>query len=184
MALPSDDHMISLLARSALRDRAAFSELYESTSANLFGIVLRITRQREAAEEVMQEAWVQIWEKAQLYRPDHGRPFTWMAAIARYRALDRLRRQSRQAAMPSYDEPTEELMGEVDMESALTAHAEGGRLQACLGQLSGEAREAIVLSYVAGYSHGELAERMDHPLGTIKSWIRRGLGSLKECMQQ
>lgn len=165
-----------LLSRVALRDRTAFQQLYQQTAPHLNAVVLRICRDRGLSEEAVQEAYIQIWNKAGEFNPERARASTWMTAIARYRALDVVRKRRREVPL---DDKAETLVDprEVSGDPRLE-----GRLQECLNELEGEQRDAVVMAYVEGYTHSELSDRLQSPLGTVKSWVRRGLLQLRECL--
>ncbi|MEF8793042.1 RNA polymerase sigma factor [Thiohalorhabdus sp.] len=178
-------HLAELLQATAGGDQDAFAELYQATSAKLYGLALRIVRDDSTAQECMQDAFIRIWEHAGEYRPNRGAPLTWMGTIVRRRALDRVRRQDRERML---DDP-EDLTRKMDQ----VEHTEGpeeGRspgeweaLAAALGQLRQEQREALRLAYFEGLSHPEVAVRMGIPLGTVKTWIRRGMEKLRTCLE-
>lgn len=164
-----------LLAKAGLGDRKAFRLLYERTSAQLFGVVVRILGRTDLAEEALQDAYVQIWNRASEFQRERAQATTWMTAIVRYRALDLLRKHGRERPASEFDALPEASVGPAPV-------GERADLEACLGQLSDDQQRSIKLAYVQGYSHQELSEKLAMPLGTIKSWIRRGLQSLKECL--
>jgi RNA polymerase sigma-70 factor (ECF subfamily) len=174
-----DDDTASLLRRCADGDRGAFRALYDRWGGRLHGIALRITRQASLAADVTQDAFVQIWQQAHRFDPDRGSAEAFLVSLVRYRALDLVRRQSRE--VPGY-EPDEREDEAPDALSRLVSSAEGTALRRCLGTLDAERRRLVVLAFVEGLSHGELAQRLRIPLGTVKSWIRRGLLSLRECL--
>ena len=171
----------SLLARVAQRDRAAFAEVYRATSAKLFGIILRILHRRDIADEVLQEVFVKIWDRAADFDPRMASPITWMATIARNRALDEVRRKR-----PESIEDHPELLDVATSEdSALTnvmRGEDGQRLANCLSQLDEPRRQMIVLAYCDGFSRDELAVKYGQPVNTIKTWLRRSLAQLKGCL--
>jgi RNA polymerase sigma-70 factor (ECF subfamily) len=170
-----------LLGGAAAREQQAFAELYAATSAKLFGVILRILRDRELASEVLQEVYLRIWQRADDYRPDKGAPMTWMIAIARHRALDR-----RRGLRPEL--PLDDLEELEDPGADLADLFEGGvrarALRHCLGELDGRQLQSVLMAFAEGYTHAELAERLACPLGTVKSLIRRGLLRLKECLER
>lgn len=159
-------------------DRQAFRRIYEASQAKIYGICMGMLRDRERANDAFQEAFVKIWERAAQFDPAKGAAMAWMVTIARRCVLDRLRRQGA---------PTMAL-DDIDPESASLAIApaasvgSGRNLQRCLGRLEPEQAQSIVLAFVYGLTHAELAHRMGKPLGTVKSWVRRGLIELKDCM--
>jgi RNA polymerase sigma-70 factor, ECF subfamily len=168
-----------LLRRCAAGDRAAFRLLYDRWGSRLYGISLRITRQSALAADATQETFVQIWQQAQRFDPARGSAEAFLVSLARYRALDVVRRQSRE--VPGY-EPAEAADETPDALSRLVSTAEGVALHRCLNRLEAERRRLMVMAFVDGLSHSELAERLSVPLGTVKSWIRRSLVSLRECL--
>ena len=177
--LPLDDVLESLLARCALGDRAAFQALYEQTSAPLYSSLLRLLRRRDAAEDVLQEVFVAVWRRAGDYRAAKRRPLTWLTSIARYRALDILRRQGRERPMEEGEEPADESdTGEHEIVDARSAD----RLNNCMDRLAPEQRRCVRLAYVEGLTHVDIARAVSAPLGTVKSWLRRSLQALKQCM--
>ncbi len=174
-------YLVDLLRRVAAGDRAAFAELYDRTSPQLFGVALRILRQRERAEDVLQECFVAIWQRAGDYDPAKGAAMTWLFTILRHRAIDAVRRGARQPERLA--EPEEALLALVagpadsaDRGSELRA------LQNCLGELGAPQRNAMLMVYACGLTQEELAARIATPLGTVKSWIRRSLERLKKCL--
>jgi RNA polymerase sigma-70 factor, ECF subfamily len=176
------DHLAQLLARSALGDRRAFEEVYRATRSKLFAVSLRIVRERQLAEEVLQDSFVAIWNHASDYAQARSAPTTWMTAIVRNRSLDVLRRGSHETedvdevmALNLVDESASPSR---DFEDAQDLHS----IRHCLGELEAEQRQSIALAFFHGLSHSELAVHMHKPLGTVKTHIRRGLMRLKECL--
>lgn len=172
----------ALIGRVANGDRAAFERLYAATSAKLFGIVLRISRDRAMAEDVLQEAFVRVWRHAPRYQAASGRPITWMAAIARNAAIDAVR-QRRVIDARLDDRAGDDAFAGIPDETTLAVDP-GDReaLRVCLGRLEEEQRRCVLLAYVDGLSREELAERFERPVGTIKTWLHRALARLKECL--
>jgi RNA polymerase sigma-70 factor (ECF subfamily) len=177
--------LAGLLARTALADQAAFAELYRQTSAHLYAVALRILREPATAEETLQEAFVSVWHHAGSYSPAKSQPQTWLASIIRNRCLDRLRRRepdtvtlTRNDDDPEIDLPAE---GRTPVEMLLAA-AEAKSVRDCVDRLEGGQKQAIALAFYQGLSHAEVALHLGQPLGTVKSWVRRGLGRLKECL--
>ncbi len=170
-----------LLRDTARRDRAAFSALYTQTSAKLFAIALRIIGQREPAEEVLQESFVAIWERAHDYDPARGSAMGWLVTIVRHCAIDQLRRRAARAE--SRRAPEEALLTLMAPERA-DSRAELRSLQRCLGELEQEPRRAVLLAYCYGLTRDEIAARLAVPVGTVKSWLRRSLERLKRCLDK
>ena len=177
--------LADLLAATARHEEAAFQALYQETSGQLFAVVLRIVRRRDWAEEILQEAYVKIWDRAGSYQPEKGAPLTWMIAVARNRALDWLRRDRGEASWDAMEEERERFADpDPDPLDWAMAGDDARRLQACLERLEENARACVLLSLCEGYTHQELSERMATPLGTVKSWIRRSLQRLKVCLER
>jgi len=169
------------LVRVAAGDRSAFADLYRATSRKLFGIVLRVLYDRELAEEVLQEIYVDIWEKASRFDASRASPITWMATIARNRAIDRRRRRQLDVVRDPPDLSTFADPGAAAPEQ-LEMTEEFQRLQACIDSLEGERGAAVRMAYLDGYSRQELATRLGLPIGTVKSWLHRSLKQLKDCL--
>jgi RNA polymerase sigma-70 factor, ECF subfamily len=172
-----------LLSATAARDQRAFKDLYGASSAKLYGVVLRILRDREQANEVLQEVYLRIWQHAADYRPDKGSPMTWMIAVARNRALDRRRARPPELPLDEIHELEDQSGDRPNPLDGVTG-AQARALSHCLGELESRQRQCILLAYTEGYTHAELARRLDCPLGTVKSLIRRGLLRLKECLER
>lgn len=166
-----------LLGRVALGDRSAFRQLYQQTSAHLFPVALRILRTRELAEDALQDAFIQVWNNAKEFRPGSGSAGAWMSTIVRYRALDKLRRKPREQNLDESWDPA-------DASDPIGRLLDNTDLQVCFEELSDEQRRVVALAYIDGLSHSEMAERLETPLGTVKSWVRRGLKVLKECLSR
>jgi RNA polymerase sigma-70 factor, ECF subfamily len=169
----------ALVRRCAGGDRGALRVLYECWGHRLYGIALRITRQSSLAADALHDAFLQIWQQAHRFDPERGRPEAWMVGIVRYRALDVVRRHARE--IPGY-EPEEREDDSPDALARLVSTVEGAALHRCLEELEEERRRLVVMAFVDGLSHSELAERLHVPLGTVKSWIRRSLVALRGCL--
>jgi RNA polymerase sigma-70 factor (ECF subfamily) len=186
---PTPPVLAALLARIAQEDASALRALYELTSAKLFGVALRILVRREWAEEALQESYVNIWRYAGEYREALAAPLTWMAAIVRNRALDCLRRQRAVAAdgaslITEWSETFDEVIAgdERDPADSALVSEQAKQLARCMARLDASQRQAVALAYLRDQSHSEIAEQLSVPLGTVKSWVRRGLEKLKICM--
>ena len=181
----SAEELTHLLARCALGDRRCFQQLYKSSSAQLFGLILRIVKNQDIAAEILQESYVKIWNRAGDFRADIAQPMTWMGTIARNQAINTLRRSANQT-LPG--DPVDELhwLADDGPEPDEIAHQEqqNAALRVCIEQLEGLQKEALLLAYFRGMTHEELAHHLDKPLGTVKSWLRRGLQRLKQCLEQ
>lgn len=176
-------HLAEVLVATGSEDRAAFRELYELTSAKLFGIVLRICGEPQAAEDVLHDVYLVIWRRAGAWEPGRASPITWLATIARNRAIDWRRAQTVRRAVPIDDAP--DIPDDVpDAETALIAAGERHSLHECLAELEPRQRNAIRTAFFDGATYAELAAASGTPLGTVKSWIRRGLARLKECLDR
>ncbi len=167
-----------LLQRCAEGDRAAFRALYDRHSSRLYAVALRITRHANLASDTVQEAFIQIWQNARAFNAERGSPEAWMIGLTRYRALDLVRRAG-PALIPLEDEQGAEKLDDL---SPLEDAADGRALRQCLDRLDPNRRRLVVLAFVEGFSHAELAAQFVIPLGTIKSTIRRSLAALKECL--
>lgn len=173
--------LVSALADSAAGNPAALRQVYDLTSAKLFGICLRICGEREAAEDVLQEVYLRVWRRAAAFDAKRASPITWLAVIARNAALD-WRRASRHGATVS-DDLLVDMADEAPAADDLLLREEAGaRLRACLEELEGAQAQAIRRAFLDGLTYQQLADRIETPLGTIKSWIRRGLQKLKGCL--
>jgi len=172
--------LMRLLQATAQGNQQSFQHLYELTAPKLYALCLRMLKSKEKSEEVMQEAFVKVWHHASEYHQDRGQVSTWLTSIVRYRALDRIRSQKPTESLDDdYDQKASDELG--PLEWAIKGN-EMNDLEACLDELNDQQKEAIVLSFIEGLTHQELTERTESPLGTIKSWIRRGLQSLKRCL--
>ena len=175
---PAFDHEAALAA-CARGDRGALKRLYDAEARQMLGVALRIVRQRHLAEDVVQDAFIKVWEKAGSFDPQRGSARGWVYSVVRNRALNEVRDNGPQITL---DEAALEAIDLRNAQQAGTPTAELGPLQDCLEQLDAPKRSSILLAYVDGCTHAEIAQRLATPLGTVKAWIRRGLQSLRECM--
>ncbi len=179
MAISSPEtatELADLIARITTGDEAAFQQLYSRTSAKLFGVVLRIVKGRELADEVLQDSYLRIWQNAGRYEPKSGRPMTWMIAIARYAAIDVVRKRVHESAHAATDAPEPS----ADPERQIVVQDLLGR---CLGKLAAPQLECVVLAYCNGYSREELARHFSAQVPTIKTWLHRALNALRACLE-
>jgi RNA polymerase sigma-70 factor, ECF subfamily len=176
----SSDDVSRLISRTAMGDQSAFRSLYATTSAKLFGVCLRVLKNRTDAEDVLQDVYVKIWQNANRYQVSGYSPITWLVAIARNQCIDRLR--ARRPAAEELSEAEEIADQSATPEQQAMRDGEAGRLRQCLEQLSPGRAEAVKAAYMEGYSYQELAERLNQPLNTVRTWLRRSLISLKECL--
>lgn len=184
------EQLAILLMRVALGDRSSFAQLYADTRRELFAVAYRVLGTRETAEEALQDAFVNIWHHAANYRVAASQPMTWMTSIVRNRALDLLRSEGkhRQRAVSTSaydaDEPALQIAAPEPEPPELFAQAiESLGIRRCMEELDPAQRQALSLAYYRGLSHSEIAEAMDAPMGTVKSWVRRGLDRLKHCLE-
>jgi RNA polymerase sigma-70 factor (ECF subfamily) len=172
------------LARAGRGSQAALSEVYEATSAKLFGICLRILHDRAEAEDALQDIYLNVWRKAGSFDAERASPITWLATLARNRSIDRLRAAGGGRRSDPVEAALEVADPSPDAASMLETAETGGRLAACLGELEAQRGDAIRTAFFGGVTYAELAERSGVALGTMKSWIRRGLLQLRECMER
>ena len=184
-----------LLGRASLGDRAAFATLYERTSSHLFAVVLRINRDRAQAEDILQEVYINVWRAAKTFDAAQSQPLTWLTSIARNRAIDSLRRVQARPQIQTYG--ASDSAGDAEDDSVYDTVADGApgplellsqaadarALAACMEHLNALQRQSLALAFFHGLSHAEVAEQMRQPLGTVKSWVRRALMTLKSCLQ-
>lgn len=177
-----------LLSRVALGDRKAFRALYEATSASLFGVAVRILNRRDRAEDVIQDAFVNVWQRAGSYSGSVSGPMTWLTAIVRNRALDMLRSEGARPTESLHDENDGDLHEPADARpdplGLLERAVDEVRIRDCLGDIQGPQRQCLALAYYHGLSHSEVAIHLAAPIGSVKVWIRRGLDRLKRCLDR
>ncbi len=191
---PEKSHELAqLLARSGLGDRRSFAQLYERTSGHLLAVVLRIQRDRALAEDLLQEVYVSVWKAAASFDAARSQPLTWLTHIARNRVIDSLRRAQAQPRLESTTRDDDD-----DRPDAQEAQADDGpgpldllglasqkrELSACMEKLTPPQRQSVALAFFDGLSHAEVAAQLREPLGTVKSWVRRALSTLKGCLDR
>ncbi len=178
----TNQELTALLAQTGLGDRRAFATLYESTKSKLFGVSLRIVKERQLAEEVLQDSFVNIWNNARNYTAEKSAPMTWLTAIVRNRSLDLVRRPH----LEIQDEDEFFTLNMVDEAlspaAALTQKRDASRVENCMRALDADQRQAIALAFFDGLSHAEVATHLKKPLGTIKTHVRRGMIKMKDCL--
>ena len=181
-----DSQLIALLDRVALADESALRELYDLTSSKLYGVAVRVVSKREWAEDVLQEAYLNIWRIACDYKATLSPPMAWMGLVVRSRGLDFLRRRASERIdrMQELDDMIfDTVAGDAANPMDTTqASEQAWALHQCLNQLENKQREVVSLAYLRDLSHSELAGQLKLPLGTVKTWIRRGLEQLRGCM--
>ena len=185
--LERDEHTLQIdawLVRVGLGDREAFESLYRATSSGLMGVCMRVLADRSEAEEVLQDVFVSVWNKAAQFDAQRARATTWLGTIARNRAIDRLRAQPSPAMRAPIDDA--DVLPDPDASPALHAEAatERVRLDDCIGQLDARRQSLIRTAFFDGATYEELASRSNSPLGSVKSWIRRSLMQLRACLEQ
>ena len=186
--------LAQLLARSALGDRAAFRALYDRTSAHLYAVLLRIQRDRDLAADLLQEVYVSAWKSAGSFDAGQSQPLTWLTHIARNKAIDSLRRAQAQPRLESvHVDDDDDDRPDLDQrladaspgpEQLLERAADARALTQCLQALSPAQRQSVALAFFDGLSHAEVSAHMREPLGTVKSWVRRALATLKSCLDR
>jgi len=186
--------LAQLMSRAALGDRGAFARLYDLTSGHLYAVVLRIQRDRALAEDLLQEVYVNVWRSVGSFDAAQSQPMTWLTSVARNKAIDSLRRAQSQPVMQSVhrDDDDDErpdldqqLVDESPGPADLLSQAGDARLlDTCMQGLTAPQRQSVALAFFDGLSHAEVAAHLHQPLGTVKSWVRRALLSLKECLER
>jgi RNA polymerase sigma-70 factor (ECF subfamily) len=177
-----DQQLQSLLDRCAAADPSALERLYGLAAPLLFACLIRILRRRALAEEALQDVFVSIWQRAGQFQSSRGRPMAWMMSIARYRAIDLLRHE-RSAPVLVPDLPERADSADDSKEDSAPWMPATGLLERCLALLNDHQRSCLELAFVGGNSHEDISRLTGNPLGTVKSWIRRGLQSLRKCLE-
>jgi RNA polymerase sigma-70 factor (ECF subfamily) len=178
----------ALLARVALQDRAALRALYDAAAGRLLAVVQRMLDDRAAAEDVVQDTFVTVWQRASQFPQLRTSPLAWLTTLARNRAIDVMRRRRPETSLTWHDADGNEHQHDLPDDSAappeqIEQRQEDGRLAHCMGRLDDEPRRAVMLAYYVGLTHEQLAARLQRPLGTVKTWVRRSLQQLKGCLE-
>ncbi|TNE35031.1 MAG: sigma-70 family RNA polymerase sigma factor [Alphaproteobacteria bacterium] len=176
------DDISALIGQTALGNRDAFTALYSATSPKLFAVCLRILNNRAEAEDALQEIYVKVWREASRFAPTGHSPMSWLIAIARNHTIDRIR--ARKPGAVDLDEVTDLSDGAPTPEGEAILKSERRRIDGCLNELEAERAEAIRGAYLEGYSYQELASQQKIPLNTMRTWLRRGLLKLRECLER
>ena len=171
-----------LIVRTSMRDREAFDSLYRATSAKLFGVCLRVLNDRAEAEEALQEVYVKVWTKADRFAVSQLSPISWLVAVARNHAIDRLR--ARRKTTADIDAAIDLADPAPGPEALAMAGEDSARVHRCLDELDEDRASAVRGAYLKGESYAELAERHDVPLNTMRTWLRRSLIKLRECLER
>ena len=178
-----DDPVAHLLAKVAAQDRTAFRDLYSSTSSKLFGVLLRILNNRAEAEDALQEVFTRVWLRAGRFDPEKGRAMTWLISVSRNHAIDRLR--TRVEATTATDHEADALIdAKPSAEASLIAQGQARRIIDCMSALEPDRARAVQGAYLGGLSYTELATRFNVPLNTMRTWLRRSLLQLKDCLEK
>lgn len=180
--MTTTDDVEKMIAQVGLGDRAAFSSLYDATSAKLFGVCLRILNDRAEAEDALQDAFVRIWQKAGSYAANGYSPMTWLITLTRNLAIDKLR--TRKAGSVDIDEVHDLSDSGPTPEAAAVASSERAQIDGCLDELEADRAGAVRGAYLEGHSYNELAAQYDVPLNTMRTWLRRSLAKLKDCLSR
>lgn len=185
--------IVELLSRVSLGDRVAFATLYRYTSAHLLGVILRINTDRAQAEDLLQEVFVKVWGAAGSFDVQRALPMTWLTSIARNRAIDSLRRRHAEptwvSSRASVDDEDDNMLDHIASQDDGPMDLMGQAVQTravklCMKGLSGEQQQTLALAFYQGLTHSEVAEHLRQPLGTVKSWVRRGLLALRSCLEK
>lgn len=174
------DTLNQWIKKCAAGDQAALRNIYDTEAPAMLGVALRIVRRRDLAEDVVQDAFVQIWRRAETFDPAFGSPRAWLFAIVRNRSLNVVRSRNREDLVDG--DTIEDTVDAGAHEDLFERLPERDALKTCLGRLEPRRRASVMLAYVGGFSHGEIAGRLGVPLGTVKAWIRRSLIMLRDCL--
>lgn len=174
--------LIDLLGSLAAGDKAALAPLYKRTSAKLYGICLQLMRSESEAQDVLQDVYITVWKRAGSFDSSKASPITWLSVVARNKAIDRLRKERLQTVeLGAASEVEDKRATAIEI---IELREQSGRLSSCLEELDEKQRDAVRSAFFTGATYRELAERDSVPLGTMKSWIRRALLRLRECLEQ
>lgn len=172
----------ALINRVAKQDRAAFAKLYQATAPKLLGVVLRIVKERPWADEVIQEAYLKIWQRAGLFDAGKASPVTWLVSIARNKAIDELRKHP--AGRTTTDHAMDEMVSrQPTVQDVMEDQQVVNKLNQCIDQLEKDRQNIVRLAYLSGWSREELANQYEQPVNTIKTWLRRALQDIKGCLE-
>ena len=181
-----DDNLIALIERIAQQDTVAMRALYDATSSKLYAVAMRVVSNTSHAEDVLQDAYLNIWRIAGDYKASLSPPMAWMGVVVRSRALDFLRKRTSEKSLAGAD--IDDTIGETlqgdspDPMDASDASEQATALHQCLGKIDAQPRQVLTMAYFKDLSHSELSEQFKLPLGTVKTWIRRSLEQLRTCM--
>jgi RNA polymerase sigma-70 factor, ECF subfamily len=179
---PDDAELEALLSRCAAGDRAALATLYALVAPILLAVLIRMLRRRDAAEDALQDVFVNVWQRARQFDPIRGRALAWLVSMARYRAID-LQRATRPAVAVSEVSTLEPQLQSEDPAESSDMLGTGALLWRCLEQIAAPQRRCLMLAYEQGLTHSEIARAVNEPLGTVKSWVRRSLIALRRCLE-
>lgn len=182
-----DDNLIALIERVAQQDTAAMRALYDATSSKLYAVAMRVVSNTTHAEDVLQDAYLNIWRIAGDYKVSLSPPMAWMGVVVRSRALDFLRKRTSEKSLTGADIDDDTISDTLQGDSpdpmdASDASEQAWALHECLRKIEAQPRQVLTLAYFKDLSHGELAKQLKLPLGTVKTWIRRSLEQLRNCM--
>jgi RNA polymerase sigma-70 factor (ECF subfamily) len=180
---PDAAEVEALLGRCALGESAALATLYQRVAPTLLGVLMRMLKRRDVAEDVLQDVFVKVWQQAKQFDGSRGRPMAWLVSIARYRAIDVQRSGRPVVALTDLELEREPNLQLPDPGEGATALGLGAALLRCLEEIAAPQRNCLVLAYQEGLTHGEIARAVGQPLGTVKSWVRRSLLSLRRCIE-
>lgn len=172
----------TLIGRVAKQDRAAFAKLYNATAPKLLGVVLRILKERSWADDVIQEAYLKIWQRSSLFDADKASPITWLVSIARNKAIDELRKHP-VGRTTNDDAMDERVARQPTVQAQMENQQEVSKLNLCIDQLEKERQDMVRLAYLNGWSRDDLASQFDQPVNTVKTWLRRALLDIKGCLE-